>query len=133
MLSLFQRKRPSIAAAPSPAPATDLPKGLMRSEPSSATPQCWHLNSGTACASNARCRGPTAWMRAQRLKVPEGSAIARALDYNLKRRVVLNRYLDDGDVSIDINWVENQIRPWRSGGRIGYSRVLYAPASVRPR
>ncbi|EER60865.1 Relaxase [Acidovorax delafieldii 2AN] len=30
MLSLFQRKRPPVAAAPSPAPATDLPKGLMR-------------------------------------------------------------------------------------------------------
>ncbi|VFR85207.1 Pyruvate/2-oxoglutarate dehydrogenase complex, dihydrolipoamide acyltransferase (E2) component, and related enzymes [plant metagenome] len=31
MLSLFQRKRPPVAA-PSPAPATDLPKGLMRPE-----------------------------------------------------------------------------------------------------
>ncbi|EOZ3447805.1 MAG: MobH family relaxase [Pigmentiphaga sp.] len=30
MLSLFQRKRPPVAAAPSPAPTTDLPKGLMR-------------------------------------------------------------------------------------------------------
>ena len=32
MLSLFQRKWPSVAAAPSPAPATDLPKGLLRPE-----------------------------------------------------------------------------------------------------
>ncbi len=32
MLSLFQRKRPAVAAAPSPPPATDLPKGLMRPE-----------------------------------------------------------------------------------------------------
>ncbi|CAM5372976.1 Relaxase OS=Rhodanobacter lindaniclasticus OX=75310 GN=B1991_11175 PE=4 SV=1 [Rhodanobacter lindaniclasticus] len=32
MLSLFQRKRPPVAAAPSPAPAVDLPKGLMRPE-----------------------------------------------------------------------------------------------------
>ncbi len=32
MLSLFQRKRSSVAAAPSPAPATDLPKGLLRPE-----------------------------------------------------------------------------------------------------
>lgn len=32
MLSLFQRKRPPVAAAPSPAPATDLPKGLLRPE-----------------------------------------------------------------------------------------------------
>lgn len=30
MLSLFQRKRPSVAADPSPAPAIDLPKGLLR-------------------------------------------------------------------------------------------------------
>ena len=34
MLSLFQRKRPPVTA-PSPAPATDLPKGLLR--PESAT------------------------------------------------------------------------------------------------
>ena len=32
MLSLFQRKRPPVAAAPSPAPTTDLPKGLIRPE-----------------------------------------------------------------------------------------------------
>jgi len=32
MLSLFQRKRPPVVTAPSPAPATDLPKGLMRPE-----------------------------------------------------------------------------------------------------
>ena len=32
MLSLFQRKRASVAAAPSPTPATDLPKGLLRPE-----------------------------------------------------------------------------------------------------
>ena len=32
MLSLFQRKRPPVAAEPSPAPATDLPKGLLRPE-----------------------------------------------------------------------------------------------------
>ncbi|GAB3333633.1 hypothetical protein GCM10027565_28150 [Bordetella tumulicola] len=43
--------------------------------------------------------------------VPEGSAIARALDYSLKRWVALTRYLDDGAVPIGNNWVENQIRP----------------------
>ncbi|WP_027015309.1 MobH family relaxase [Comamonas composti] len=32
MLSLFQRKRPSVAAAPSPAPSIDLPKGRLRPE-----------------------------------------------------------------------------------------------------
>ncbi|OVZ59620.1 relaxase [Pigmentiphaga sp. NML030171] len=32
MLSLFQRKRPAVATAPTPPPASDLPKGLMRPE-----------------------------------------------------------------------------------------------------
>ena len=32
MLSLFQRKRPPVAAAPTPPPTADLPKGLMRPE-----------------------------------------------------------------------------------------------------
>ena len=27
----------------------------------------------------------------------------------------LQRYLDDGDLPIDNNWVENQIRPWALG------------------
>ena len=46
MLSLFQRKRPSVAAAPSPAPTTDLPKGLMRPESAAsllATPRLQKL------------------------------------------------------------------------------------------
>jgi len=63
-----------------------------------------------------------AWMIGQRQKVPEGSAIARALDYSLKRWVALTSYLDDGDVPIDNNWVENQIRPWA----VGRSNWLFA-------
>ncbi|MEX3639944.1 transposase, partial [Paraburkholderia sp. BR14427] len=43
------------------------------------------------------------------------SAIAKALDYSLKRWEALTRYLDDGHVPIDNNWVENQIRPWAIG------------------
>ena len=42
MLSLFQRKRISVTAAPSPAPAADLPKGLLQPEPAAsllATPR----------------------------------------------------------------------------------------------
>ena len=56
-----------------------------------------------------------AWMVAQRDLVPEGSAISKALDYNLKRWSALSRYLDDGAVPIDNNWAENQIRPWALG------------------
>jgi transposase len=55
------------------------------------------------------------WMATQRKLVAEGSAIAKALDYSLKRWEALTRYLDDGHVPIDNNWVENQIRPWAIG------------------
>ena len=54
-------------------------------------------------------------MSAQRQLVPEGSAIAKALDYSLKRWIALTRYLNDGAVLIDINWAETQIRLWALG------------------
>jgi hypothetical protein len=62
------------------------------------------------------------WLAAQRKLVSEGSAIAKALDYSLKRWEALTRYIDDGNVPIDNNWVENQIRPWA----IGRSNWLFA-------
>jgi len=43
--------------------------------------------------------------------VPDNTGIARALDYSLKRWVALTRYLDDGNLPIDNNRIENQIRP----------------------
>ncbi len=55
------------------------------------------------------------WLVAQRKLVSEGSAIAKALDYSLKRWEALTRYLVDGHVPIDNNWLENQIRPWATG------------------
>jgi len=51
------------------------------------------------------------WMTQQRARVSEGSAIARALDYSLRRWLALTRYLDDPQVPIDNNWCENQIMP----------------------
>lgn len=54
-------------------------------------------------------------MQTQRLKVLDGSATAKALDYSLKRWVALTRYLQDGAVPIDNNRVENLIRPWALG------------------
>ncbi len=51
------------------------------------------------------------WLKGQRLQVPDGSATAKALDYSLKRWAALIRYLDDGQLPIDNNWIENQIRP----------------------
>ncbi|CAN7258411.1 IS66 family transposase [Pseudomonas brassicacearum] len=56
-----------------------------------------------------------AWMIAQRELVHDGVAIARALDYSLKRWTALSRYLDDGAVPIDNNHIEQQIRPWALG------------------
>jgi transposase len=63
-----------------------------------------------------------AWLQAQRVRVPDGSATARAIDYSLGRWTGLTRYLEDGTVPCDNNWVENQIRPIA----IGRSNWLFA-------
>ena len=63
-----------------------------------------------------------AWMIAQRCQVPDGSATAKALDYSLNRWVALTRYLNDGALPADNNWVENQIRPIA----LGRSNWLFA-------
>jgi len=55
------------------------------------------------------------WLLHQRQRVPQGSGTAKALDYSLHRWEALTRYLDDGSIPIDNNWVENQIRPWALG------------------
>lgn len=62
------------------------------------------------------------WLIGKRQQVPDGSGTARAIDYSLKRWEALTRYLDDGAVPIDNNWVENQIRPWA----LGRSNWLFA-------
>jgi len=51
------------------------------------------------------------WMKLRRLKITDGSATAKALDYSLKRWQALTRYLEDGQLPIDNNRIENQIRP----------------------
>ncbi len=62
------------------------------------------------------------WLAEQRKKVPEGSATAKAIDYSLGRWQALTRYIDDGDLPADNNWVENQIRPIA----LGRSNWLFA-------
>ena len=62
------------------------------------------------------------WLTSQRQKVPDGSATAKAIDYSLKRWQALTRFIDDGDLPADNNWVENQIRPIA----IGRSNWLFA-------
>ena len=51
------------------------------------------------------------WMLLQRQEVPEGSASAKALDYSLRRWEALTRFASDGQLPVDNNWIENQIRP----------------------
>jgi transposase len=54
--------------------------------------------------------------------VSEGTAIAKAIDYSLKRWAALTRFLDDGEVPVDNNWIENRIRPIA----LGRSNWLFA-------
>lgn len=61
-------------------------------------------------------------MIAQRQRVPNGSATAKAIDYSLRRWEALTRYLDDGDPAPDNNRVENLIRPIA----VGRSNWLFA-------
>ena len=62
------------------------------------------------------------WLTKQRSLVPSGSATAKAIDYSLGRWAALTRYLDDGRLPPDNNWVENQIRPIA----LGRSNWLFA-------
>ena len=62
------------------------------------------------------------WMALQRQKLPDSSATARALDYSLRRWTALTRFVDDGQLPVDNNWIENQIRPIA----IGRSNWLFA-------
>jgi transposase len=51
------------------------------------------------------------WLLLQRQRATDGTAIAKAIDYSLKRWPALIRFLNDGTLPIDNNWVENRIRP----------------------
>ena len=55
------------------------------------------------------------WLIHQRNELTDGTRTAKAIDYSLKRWEALTRYLDDGAVPIDNNWIENQVRPWALG------------------
>ena len=57
------------------------------------------------------------WLIDQRLKTADGSGLARAIDYSLKRWPALIRYVDSGTLPIDNNMVENAIRPITLGRR----------------
>jgi transposase len=62
------------------------------------------------------------WLLLHRQKATDGTAIARAIDYSLGRWEALTRFIDDGALPIDNNWVENRIRPIA----LGRSNWLFA-------
>ena len=51
------------------------------------------------------------WLLATRATVADGSGLAKAINYSLKRWPALVRYANSGDLPIDNNPVENAIRP----------------------
>lgn len=52
-----------------------------------------------------------AWLLQTRVTTADGSGIAKAIDYSLKRWSALMRYATSGDLPIDNNPIENAIRP----------------------
>jgi transposase len=65
--------------------------------------------------SEPLCKELHIWLRLERSRVLDGSAIAKAIDYTLNRWAALTRWLTDGNVPIDNNHLENQMRPWALG------------------
>jgi transposase len=55
------------------------------------------------------------WLQLERQRVPDGSGIAGAIDYSLNHWAALTANLHDGNVPVDNNHCENQMRPWAVG------------------
>jgi hypothetical protein len=51
------------------------------------------------------------WMVLNPQKITDGSATAKAFDYSLRRWGVLTRFVGDGQLPVDNNHTENQVRP----------------------
>ena len=61
-----------------------------------------------------------AWLQQKRLGTTKNASITKAIEYCLKRWQALTRYLDDGNLPIDMRstasqGAENQMRPWALG------------------
>jgi transposase len=65
--------------------------------------------------SRPLCEALHIWLQLERKRVPEGSGIAKAIDYSLNRWAALTRFLLDGDVPI------GRVEMWRGGRRSGLS------------
>lgn len=55
------------------------------------------------------------WLTEHRRLATDGTAIAKAFDYTLRRWAALTRFLEDPALPIDNNHDERQIRPWATG------------------
>jgi transposase len=62
------------------------------------------------------------WLVLNRQRASDGTAIAKAIDYSLNRWTALTRFLEDGAVPADNNWIESRIRPIA----LGRSNWLFA-------
>jgi hypothetical protein len=62
------------------------------------------------------------WLLLSRQQATDGTVLARAIDYSLKRWDALVRFADDGELPIDNNHLENRIRPIA----LGRSNWLFA-------
>ena len=51
------------------------------------------------------------WLQQTCLRTAPNSATIKAIDYSLKRRDALSRYVETDDLPIDNNPIENSIRP----------------------
>lgn len=82
-----------------------------------------------------------AWLTQTRVNTANGGALAKAIDYSLRRWAALSRYAERGDLPIDNNAIENAIRPiaigkknWlfagseRAGKRAAAIQSLFATA-----
>ena len=67
--------------------------------------------------SRPLCEELHVWLKLERQRVPDGSAIAKAIDYSLRSWAALTHFLLDGEVPIDNNHLENQMRHWALGRR----------------
>lgn len=88
----------------------------MRSKRRVATRRCLRAlrdANRTPCRDYWRCANGGS----PRQKTANGSGLARAIDYSLKRWSALIRYADSGRLPIDNNLVENAIRPITLGRR----------------
>jgi hypothetical protein len=72
-----------------------------------------------------------AWLIFNRHQITDGTATAKTLDNSLKRCAALSRFVDDGQLPVDNNHIENQIRPIALVATTGYSPAACMRANVQ--